>query len=88
MNYFHLCDPIVKETLQQIWSQPLLTNFKKKLRKTTKFYKLFCIKKAKKKRESEIYLRIELAKAQATLHKDPYSPALWEKNYKGVISTC
>lgn len=73
MNNFHLRDLEVREAVARTWGRTPLMGFTGKLQKITKFYKLYCTRKARDWRSSEADLRSQLASLQANLQADLYN---------------
>lgn len=72
MNGFYLQDPTVVKELTTLWiSYPPRTSFFGKLRRILKWYKTFCIQKAKDQRIEEINLKALVSQAQEALHANP-----------------
>jgi len=63
MNSFYFKDTKVESTLQRIWKQKLNIGFMAKLKRSTKFYKIYSIKKLKERQEWEANLHMVLVVA-------------------------
>lgn len=71
MNAFYLDNKIVQTQVTHIWLKHQNLGFTGKLRRVVKYYKLFCVNMAKKRRAMEEGLRRELSAAVTTLQSNP-----------------
>jgi hypothetical protein len=71
MSSYYLDDEEVRVGIRRIWLANPTLGFTGNLRRATKFYKEFCIRKAKERRQIEADLRHNLADAVAALQDDP-----------------
>jgi hypothetical protein len=74
MSSFYLKNAEVKAQFERIWSSNPGLNFFGKLGRCIKFYKEFCIRKAKERRLIESDLRQKLSLALVALRVDPSNP--------------
>jgi exonuclease III len=75
MNGAYLKDPAVVERLKRTWvGLPNRLKFFAKLKRTVRWYKEFCLEKARQRRERELVLRQQLEEAQLALQQDPLCP--------------
>jgi hypothetical protein len=71
MSKYYLKDEVVKLNINLIWGSNPNLNFFGRLRKCVKYYKEYCVRKAKERRLSETKLRQQLSDAMVVLQSDP-----------------